>query len=260
MKSAIVSSPADGTRHNMEVYGKSHSRRNGLSDDGCHVCLERIPSFCNFFADWIQLSAGKIERTASVTFTIEELKDSQWVKSARVQQQQCALRVSKKAGRVCGNGAVIVRKAAGSEDGKSNARSPFAMQLRNYCTWASWQAENIAWLFFLLLANTQNLTLPCEHCWQLRLIWGLRKMLNVFKTLHTLLKQGGRRFSRPNFWSLSVFTYAAHICARTTYTCRQHIHVMQTIAATKKSYVIYNICGYICICLIHLPAQNLMSQ
>lgn len=43
-------------------------------------------------------------------------------------------------------------------------------------------SRNIAWLFFLLqpINNTELLlSLPCEHCWQLQLVWGLKKMLKV---------------------------------------------------------------------------------
>lgn len=71
-------------------------------------------------------------------------------------------------------------------------RSPCAgTQGLSQCDWGiargpSWQAENIAWLFLLLQPMNKTyavLSLPCGHCWQVRLVWSLKKHVEDLKTV-----------------------------------------------------------------------------
>lgn len=141
---------------------------------------------------------GKIEKIASITATfIIRNSDTQLDshgQSARARRQHVPHKTA----------SATVRKGCGLVlfffffpptalfSARHKIRSPCTgTQGLSQCDWGiargpSWQAENIAWLFLLLqpMNNTYAvLSLPCGHCWQVRLVWSLKKDVEDLKTV-----------------------------------------------------------------------------
>lgn len=155
--------------------------------------LWEILVFVSLWCFSIQLDSvicGKIEKTASITATpiiktrtLSEIH----TKVPKCSNNMCIVCVKK---RVFSNMAVIVKRLQAHFplfSTQQNIWSPWInTQGLSQCIWgivhgqADKQKHSVT--LFLASANTQHVTpssLPCEHCWELRLIWVLKKMLKV---------------------------------------------------------------------------------